>query len=252
MKNPSRVNTYKRFYELDLLRGAAIILMVVIHALHTLNFFGSYNYTLGTGYLLYLSRTGASIFIILAGISLTLSSARAKARAFKKNLKRGAVIFSWGLLITLITRLTLGEEGFVIFGILHFIGLSIILAYPFLKFAIMNLLLGITIIMLSFPMSELTMQAPWFLWLGLRPAGFYSIDFFPLFPWFGIFLIGIFLGNTFYPEARRKFSLPEFSENTPLKFLVFIGKNSLMIYLLHQPILILILFLLGFIIFPLP
>lgn len=251
MKNPSRVNTYKRFYELDLLRGAAIILMIVIHALHTLNFFGSYNYALSTGYLLYLSRTGASTFIILAGISLTISSARTKAGAFNKNLKRGAVIFSWGLLITLITRLTLGE-GFVIFGILHFIGLSIILAYPFLKFTGFNLLSGIIIIILGFSMSELTMQAPWFLWLGLRPSGFYSIDYFPLFPWYGIFLIGIFLGNTFYPEARRKFSLPEFSENTPLKFLVFIGRNSLMIYLLHQPILILILFLLGFIIFPLP
>lgn len=239
-----RIN--KRFYELDLLRGAAIILMVVIHALHTLNFFGNYNYALNTGYWLYLSKAGASIFIILAGISLTLSSARAKTGTFKRFLKRGIIIFSWGLIITLITRIALGER-FVVFGILHFIGLSIILAYPFLPFARLNLLLGVIIILISFPLSEITLQTPWFLWLGFRPSGFYSIDYFPLFPWFGLFLIGIFLGNTFYPKAQRKFAIPEISKSLPMELLCLMGRNSLAIYLLHQPILIVILFLLGYI-----
>lgn len=237
----------KRFYELDFLRGSAIILMIMVHILHILNLLGNnYNYTLGTGFWLYFSRSAASMFILLAGISLTLSTTHTKPTQFKKILKRGLKIFSWGLIITLITWFTL-KEGFVVFGILHFIGLSLILSYPFLSFITLNLFLGTAIILLGFPISKIILQMPCFLWLGLRPAGFHSIDYFPLFPWFGIFLVGIFLGKTCYPEGKRKYFMPDFSKIIAVKWLCFIGRNSLTIYLIHIPILILTLFLLGYI-----
>lgn len=246
MKKRVEMGINKRFYELDLLRGAAILFMIVFHALHTLNFFGSYNFVLHRGSLFYFARAAASTFIILAGISLTISCSRKGAGAFKKSLKRGAAIFSWGLLITLITWFAL-DRGFVVFGILHFIGLSIMLAFPFLSLVRVNLLLGITIVLLGILIPQYTLETPWLVWLGFRPPGFYSIDYFPLFPWFGVFLMGIYLGNTFYPKARREFSLPEIPESLPLKYLSLIGRNSLLIYLLHQPVLIIVLFLSGFI-----
>ncbi|UNC93824.1 DUF1624 domain-containing protein [Candidatus Contubernalis alkalaceticus] len=238
----------KRFYELDFLRGSAIILMIIVHILHILNLLGNnYNYPLGTGFWLYFSRSAASMFILLAGISLTLSTKISASPPLIKILKRGLKIFSWGLIITFITWFAL-KEGFVVFGILHFIGLSLIISYPFLSFSpALNLLLGIAIILLSLPISQLILQTPWLLWLGLRPAGFHSIDYFPLFPWFGIFLTGIALGNTYYPKSVRKYPIPDLSKIFPVKCLCFIGRNSLAIYLMHIPALIIALLLMGYI-----
>jgi len=219
----------KRFWEIDALRGIAIVLMIIFHIAFDLSYFGNYSLDIHSGLWRLLGRTTASIFILLAGISLSLSHSRSAA-GMEKYLTRGLKILSWGLLITLITRLFFPEE-FIIFGILHFIGLSIILAYPFLRQKHWNLLLGLSIIFIG-----LSIRGP----LILFPTPFRTFDYFPLFPWFGLILIGIFLGNSLYPNHTRSFSLPEVS--TPLST---IGRHSLFIYLLHQPILIALLYLFG-------
>ncbi len=97
-----------------------------------------------------------SIYIhFLMGVSLTLSNSRAQITGkyregglFKKYLKRGLKIFSLGLLITLATWIFIPQE-FIIFGVLHFIGISIILSYPFLKSKYLNLFLGIGLIIIG-------------------------------------------------------------------------------------------------------
>jgi len=219
----------KRFWEIDSLRGIAIIMMVVFHLTFDLAYFGNYDLDVHSGLLFYLGRATASLFILLAGISLSLSHSRSAA-GMEKYLKRGLKIFSWGLLITLITRLFFPAE-FIVFGILHFIGLSVVLAYPFLRQKHWNLLLGLSIIFIG-----LSIQGP----LILFPTSFRTFDYFPIFPWFGLILIGIFLGNSFYPNHTRKFSLPEIS--SPLSLM---GRHSLLIYLAHQPVLIALLYALG-------
>ena len=219
----------KRFWEIDTLRGIAIVLMIIFHIAFDLSYFGNYGLDIHSGLWRLLGRTTASIFILLAGISLSLSHSRSAA-GMEKYLTRGLKIFSWGLLITLLTYILFPEE-FIIFGILHFIGLSIILAYPFLRQKRWNLIIGLAIIIVG-----LSLKGP----LLLFPTPFRTFDYFPLFPWFGLVLIGIFLGNSLYPNHTRSFSLPEVS--TPLST---IGRHSLFIYLLHQPILIALLYLFG-------
>jgi uncharacterized membrane protein len=71
------------------------------------------------------------------------------------------------------------------------------------------------------------------------------VDYYPLFPWFGIALLGAFAGLTLYPGGIRGFSLPDLSEKTPIRGLTFLGRHSLLIYLVHQPILLAILFVVG-------
>ncbi len=73
----------------------------------------------------------------------------------------------------------------------------------------------------------------------------YSVDYFPVFPWFGVFLIGIFLGNVLYPKYERRIQIPDLSRFFVVRFFCFLGRHSLTIYLLHQPILILLLYVLG-------
>ncbi|RIK33561.1 MAG: hypothetical protein DCC55_34725, partial [Chloroflexi bacterium] len=70
---------------------------------------------------------------------------------------------------------------------------------------------------------------------------------FPLIPWFGVVLLGVFLGNTFYGQQGRLVPLPDWPAAPPARLLQFLGRHSLTIYLIHQPLLVAILFALGLI-----
>jgi len=240
----------KRFWEVDALRGVAILMMVWYHFLFDLSYLGGYDINVYTGLWRYWARATATIFIFLVGLSLCLSLARIKQlrpgnSLFRRYLRRGLRIFGWGLSITVVTGL-LFPQGTVYFGILHFIGLAVILAYPFLRWRLPNLILGLVALGLGFYLQGLTVDFPWLLWLGLRPESFYTFDYFPIFPWFGVTLMGIFVGNWLYAGYRRRFPLPEvIGQNWALRFLGFLGQHSLTIYLLHQPALVALLTLLG-------
>lgn len=194
----------------------------------------------------------ATIFIFLVGVSLTLSYSRAKNYKTEKILikysKRGLRIFSWGIVITLITWVFLRED-FVVFGILHFIGVSIILAYPFIKHSFLNILLGIFFISFGIYLRNLSFEFNQLVWLGFTPRHFHSVDHFPIFPWFGVVLIGLFFGNLFYPSYKRRFTLPDLSNFFFTRAFCFLGRHSLLIYLTHQPIIVLLLYIFGVISF---
>jgi len=239
----------QRFWEIDFLRGLAIIMMVIFHLLYDLTYFGGYNLNIHSGFWLYFARATATIFIFLVGVSLTLSFSRSgkiqnsRQKLYLKYLKRGLRIFSWGLIITLVTWIFL-RDGFVLFGILHLIGISIILAYPFLKLRYLNLLLGIAIVSLGIHLNNFTFSFYWLVWLGFVPDHFCTVDYFPIVPWFGVILIGVFFGNLLYPDYTRKFNLWDCSNFKFIGLFCLLGRHSLAIYLVHQPILVTLLYLL--------
>jgi len=245
-------NTGRRFWEIDFFRGLAIIIMIFFHVFYALYYFDVLTFNIFKSTWIYLAISGFSIFFILVGISLTLSYSKniinhkSKSQIFYHNLRRGLMIFCWGLLITVITWFFIRED-YVIFGVLHFIGISIIIAYPFLRLKYWNILFGIIIILIGLSLRAFSFDLPWLLWLGFRPHNFFTVDYFPLLPHFGIILIGIALGNIFYENYRRNYSIPDLSKYLGMKFFCFLGRHSLVIYLLHQPILILILISLGII-----
>ena len=242
---------YKRFWEVDSLRGLAIIMMITYHFLFDLTFFGIYSFDVYSGFLWVFARLTAFTFIFLMGVSLTLSNSRAQITGeysegglFKKYLKRGLKIFSLGLLITLATWIFIPQE-FILFGVLHFIGISIILSYVFLKSKYLNLFLGMSIIILGIYLGNFTFDFNWLLWLGFIPNNLETVDYFPLIPWFGVVLIGLFFGGLLYKNYHRQFKIPDLSKTYFVKTFSFLGRNSLIIYLVHQPILIVILIFLG-------
>ena len=240
----------KRFWEIDFLRGLAILMMIVFHLLYDLTYFGGCDLNLHSGFWTYFAHATATIFIFLVGVSLTLSFSRTKRmqntrqKVYVKYLKRGLTIFSWGLIVTILTWIFL-REGFVLFGILHLIGISIVLSYPFLKLRYWNLLLGIVIISLGIYLKNFTFGFLWLVWLGFTPDYFYTVDYFPIIPWFGMILIGVFFGNLLYPYYTRKFNIWDLSNLNFIGLFCLLGRHSLIIYLIHQPILIILLYLLG-------
>lgn len=225
-----------RFYEIDLLRGTAIIMMIFFHFLYDLRLFGVYSLE-SELFWWFFPRLIVTIFLLLVGVSLTLSYSRVRPRkAVKKYLLRGLNIFSLGLLITLATWLFIGK-GFIMFGILHCIGLSIILACPLLRYRNVNLYLGTAFIFLGWYLATFRFDFSWLMWLGFIPSRFTSMDYVPLLPWFGVVLLGLFFGHSLYPQGKRKFKIKEI-KNPLTNLLAMLGRNSLLIYLLHQPMLI--------------
>ena len=232
----------ERFFEVDALRGIAIVLMVIYHFFFDLDFFSIHDFDMHSGLLVVIGRSAAILFIFLVGVSLTLSNSRAsrskpKNELFIHNLKRGAGIFGWGLVITFVTA-TFLESGTIYFGILHLIGASIIISYPFLNYKRFNLIAGLVLLFAGILMDSAYVNYPWLLWIGLKPHGFYTLDYFPLIPWFGLVLLGIYAGNSLYQDYKRSFRMCDCERNAVVKTLVYLGKKSLLIYLVHQPVIV--------------
>jgi uncharacterized membrane protein len=238
----------ERYWEIDVLRGIAVIAMILYHFSYDLAYFGLFDigfFRSGIG--LNAARLIGGSFIFLAGLSLTLSYSRALARAlglslFPKYLARGLRIFSYGLAITFLTWIFLPNE-MIVFGILHLIGISIILAYPFLNLKLPNVVLGIVCIAFSMFLRGFDVDTPWLVWLGIDPT-FFMLDYWPIFPWFGVMLLGVAAGNVFYGD-RRKQTIGATQRSQVIRPLAFLGSHSLTVYLAHQPILLAALILLG-------
>ena len=232
-----------RYWEVDFLRGIAIIMMIIYHILFDVVFFHlTYVDLSSIPMLLFLYPIG-TMFLLLVGVSLTLSYSHAKETLTPRQLQnkfilRGLYIFGGGMLVTLGTWLYL-KEGYVIFGVLHCIGLSTILAYPFIRSRIYSLFVGIICVIIGvFLQLMVVVDFPWLLWLGFVPNNFYTIDYFPLLPWFGVVLIGIFIGNSLYQNNKRRFNIKDLTHSLTVRGVCFLGRHSLLIYLLHQPIIV--------------
>ncbi len=232
----------ERYWEIDLVRGIAVVTMIIFHAAFDLNFFGVLPLNVSSGFLRMLAYLTASTFILLVGVSFTISYARSSRRLAGRDLtlkyvRRGLTIFGYGLIITVVTWYFL-PSVYIVFGILHFIGAAILIAPLFVRLDAEKLIVASIACLLAGYVTN-TVTGPWpLLWLGIHPASFTSLDYVPLLPWFGLVLVGMALGSMYYPDGRRGFPLavaePAFTR--PLSFL---GRHSLFIYFLHQPVILL-------------
>lgn len=236
-----------RRWEIDCLRGLAVLLMLVSNFLFDLVYFVGLTWLQSQAMDLF-ARLVAGSFILLAGVSLTLNrnlfAAGAKCPLaasgkgfFVKVLRRGLTLMALGCVVSLATRVAAGDQ-MVIFGVLHLIGAGLILAYPFLGRPAWSLAVGLLVLAASPVISGVELAHPWFLWLGLKPHGFSSVDYAPLIPWFGPMLIGLFLGSWLYPGGQPRWLLPDLSRLWPLRVLSWSGRHSLVIYFVHQPLLL--------------
>ena len=229
------------FWQIDFLRGLAVIGMIVFHIFLILDFFNIRNGKFDTGSWLILKYFVQCTFIGLVGVSLALSTKNYSTQIF-----RGLKILGFAVIISIVTYI-FEPEIFVKFGILHLIGAGIILAAPFSNKKYSALFLGIVAFVIGEIISQVTTTNIFLYIIGFQSHNFPGLDYFPIFPWISAIFSGIFLGNILKEKLRSprrgktaNTEMPEIL--TPITFL---GKHSLMTYMVHIPIIIGILWILG-------
>lgn len=227
---------------LDELRGLMIVNVVAFHLLYDLVYlFGVRIPWFHTSYAYYWQQWMAGSLIFFAGIS---------CRYARSNLRRGVQTLLWGFVLTAVTLVILRNQA-ILFGILHFMGTAMLLfalLRPLLDklppkagcwaALVLHLLtrgvsrgyLGIGGLSVVLPAQ--IYQAGWLFPLGFPSPGFATVDYFPLLPWFFLFVAGAYLGVPM--KAGR---LPDFVYRSWVPPLGWLGRKTMVIYLLHQPVL---------------
>lgn len=240
-------NAKNRIHLLDEIRGIAVFCMVFYHAFYYIGeMFGVSQASELFNFFMPVQPIFAGIFIFICGISCTLS---------KSNLKRGLILLGIALGMTFVTTFIMLKLGFteceIYFGILHFLSVSILI-YVLLSKRISKVSLfgGILVCavlyaftsrigegvlaygsLFSFKLPEKLYETNFLVPLGIYNADFFSADYFPLFPDIFIFFAGVFAGKHFVAKGY-----PDWCYENNLPFFSFLGRNALVIYVAHMPL----------------
>jgi len=221
-----------RIAGLDALRGVAIVAMIAYHFCFDLRWFGHARWDFEHDPRWIAARSGIlGAFLLLAGVSLALASRRRDARrAFLRQVLRIALA---AVLVTVASYLAF-PRSFIWFGVLHAIAVSLLLARPLVDRPGAALALGVAIVAAGAIWSHPAFDAPPLQWIGFMTHRPVTEDYVPLFPWTGVLFVGVALGHVVLrqgPGVLAPFArLP--------RVLPVLGRHSLLVYLVHQPILI--------------
>lgn len=224
----------KRIWLTDFIRGIAILMVVIFHLAFNLSYFYEWeSIDIYHGFWFYEGKIAAILFMLMVGVvTAIINQKKSKIEARRIHLKRVTRLLGISLVITLITWLIFPKE-IIWFGILHLMGMGILISIPLARFKWLNILLGVGIFALNTQMGWIEVSTQLLLPFGLKPNTFASLDYYPLIPWFGVILIGTGLGNLLYKKIVQLKS-----PQTWQKPFNYLGKHSLVIYLAHQPILL--------------
>lgn len=232
--------TKKRYNLIDIIRGITIVSMVVYHACWDLAYISHFEMSwFRTDAVFLWQQSICWTFIMLSGFCWTYSVQKSK---------RGCIVLGASILVTAVTVLFTPESR-IVFGVLNAIGTSMILMIPLDKvcckinavagaissFALFCLTRGINGGTLFFGTVQLPEE--WYCnlltaYLGMPPESFFSTDYFPVVPWMFLFITGYFVNRAIIDKSVL--------ECRALPVLELIGRHSLLIYLMHQPVLYLI------------
>ena len=226
-----------RYPIIDAVRGGALLAMASYHSLWDVGYLRltAENYALTpTGHRA--AEAIAGTFLTLVGVGLVLMNGR--GIRLRPTLMRLARIGGAALLVTIGTWFAF-PDSYVFFGILHCIAVSSVLGLPFLFLPVpVTALAAAAIFAAPVLVHAPVLDAPILYFLGLGAGTPRTNDYVPLFPWFGFVLSGIVLGRLGLPILARSRLGNWAPRSAPGRAATFLGRHSLIVYLVHQPVLL--------------
>ena len=225
-----------RYAIVDATRGAAIVLMFVYHFSWDLTYFGFAEFDIFTDWRwVSFARFIAGLILLVMGVSQVLARARAfTARSFFRRL---AIIAGAAALVSAGTYM-MDPRSYVFFGILHHVALASVLLAGLIHLP-NAALAGLGALCLAAPVLSggAVFHADWLVWLGLSAANVLSVDYLPMIPWFGVPMLGVVVGRWLVAAGPATALLDWQPIGTIARLVRWAGRHSLMLYLIHQPIL---------------
>jgi len=223
-----------RYQLIDILRGVAIVLMVFYHFCYDLSHFQLAGFDFyRDSFWLNLRTLIVSLFLGLVGVSLVLAAEHGINT--RRYIKRLGLLLLFALAISTNSYFMFPGRT-VFFGILHFIAFASVAGLVFIRWPTVSLVAGIGIIGLDRVYQHPLFDQAWFHWIGLMTHKPVTEDYVPVIPWFGVVLIGIFIGHQLLGAPALRV-IQSWQSNMPLaRGLALAGRHSLLIYMLHQPI----------------
>jgi uncharacterized membrane protein len=224
-----------RIAVIDLARGVAIVAMVVYHTAYDL----AGNGLIATDVAAEIhwkvfARTIASTFLVLVGVGLVLATRNGFEP--RRYFRRLTFIAAGALLVTAATY-WFDRTTFVFFGILHLIAVASVLALPFLFASTwFTAVVALAVIVAPWSSASPVFDQPWLWWVGLSTVSPTTIDYVPVFPWFGAVLAGIVIGRIGLRYAGALSAIQP--RDIVSRTLMLAGRWSLVIYLVHQPLIV--------------
>jgi uncharacterized membrane protein len=225
-----------RLPAVDLARSAALLAMAVFHFVFDLELFGfvAPGTTMLPGWR-WLAFLTAGSFLFLVGVSLWLGHGRGiRWRGFWRRL---AMVAGAAALITAVTYVAL-PDAFIFFGILHCIAAASLIGLVALRLPA-GVLIPAGLVVLALPNLARfpAFDAPWLWFTGLQATAVRAVDYVPLFPWLAPVLFGIAAARIM-DRAGGWERLARWQAPPLARALAWPGRHSLAVYLLHQPVLI--------------
>lgn len=231
----------ERYHLLDSLRGLLLIMMIIYHTMYDVMILDDGNFSVRNTVCYIFQQSIGWGFIFLSGMCRAIG---------KRHLRRGLIVLGAAAIVSLVTYIFTPNQA-INFGVLVLIGSSMLIVIPLEKvikdaYAPFGFLLSLVLFLLFRNVAKgnlgfeglVFMELPEFLYqnygtayLGFPPVGFTSGDYYPLIPWFFLYMCGYFFwkyfGNKVWLQKPLTFKVPVLS---------FLGKHSLIVYLLHQPL----------------
>lgn len=237
-------NNKKNHYEIiDVTRGFAILLMFIYHFSYDLDYYGFIQQNFyQDAFWINFRILIVTIFLSVMGMSLYLASYRGLNK--KRFQQRLTLLIIYSALVS-ISSWVMYPTAMIFFGILHFITVASILGLFFIRLGIFNLILGISLIIISQTYAHPIFDHTFLQWFGLTTTLPVTVDYVPFLPWFGVVLIGIYLGQVISQRSPEAFLL-RWQSNHPISKTLKLGSRySLHIYMLHQPLFLGILYIIS-------
>jgi len=265
--NSQNQSQKKRFVEIDVVKGVAVLLMMFFHYFYLGKHMNVVNANTDSGLLYLCAKIAHTTFIIASGMNLAIStSGKSSEEYIPKKVKRGLYLLAVGLIISYLTKMEFGDS-YVKFGIMHFIGIATILSAFIVKVPILTYVISAGILLIHIILKTPSVKSKFYDICGRNPfmcfisgimnLKYDSLDHFSLIPYLGYFLLGSAIAFTCYKiknveneyndenydsdDNGRKIKvlglLDKYQDNPIVKGFAWIGKRSMMFYIVHFTIL---------------